>query len=148
MWRRELGDAMSDPIFTARAADVLLRAMGGCSVMLRMPVPAVPADPSEQLGIATPAFQDLRLAPVVFRKARATLADGKAAKSEMLISATAIEQLVGSLAYASASVLFANAYAVLADDEQFDIVSASAEQAFGKPYVYRLILRAPQAPTV
>ncbi len=42
---------------TTRAADVLLRAMGGRSVMLRMPAPAVPADPTEQLGIATPAFR-------------------------------------------------------------------------------------------
>ena len=133
---------------SARATDVLLRAMGGRTVMLRMPAPAVPTDPTEQLGLATPAFQDLPLAPVVYRKARATLADGKPAKSELLVSATAIEALVGSLAYASASVLFANASGVLADSDDSDlleIVSASAEEAFGRPYVYRLILHAPQA---
>src|ERR1039457_628175 len=92
---------------SARATDVLLRAMGGRTVMLRMPAPAVPTDPTEQLEIATPAFQDLPLAPVVYRKARATLADGKPAKSELLVSATAVERIVGSLAYASASTLFA-----------------------------------------
>jgi hypothetical protein len=133
---------------TTRAADVLLRAMGGRSVMLRMPAPAVPADPTEQLGIATPLFQDLPLAPVVYRKARATLAEGKPAKSELLVSASAIERIVGSLAYASASVLFANAFGVLADDILLEILSASAEEAFGQPYLYRLILRAPQAQMV
>jgi hypothetical protein len=133
---------------TARAADVLLRALGGRTVMLRMPAPAAAADVTEQLGIATPVFQDLPLAPAVYRKARAILAEGKPAKSELLVSATAIEKMVGSLAYASASVLFANAYGVLADDELLEIVSASPEEAFGEPYVYRLVLRGPLAQIV
>jgi hypothetical protein len=111
--------------------------------MLRMPAPAVPADVTEQLGIATPMFQDLPLRPVVYRKARATVAEGKAAKWEMLVSASVIESLVGSLTYASASVLFAAAYGVLSDDELLEIDSATEEQVFGQPYVYRLVLRAP-----
>ncbi len=128
-----------------RVADVLLRAVGGRTVMLRMPAPAVPADVTEQLGIATPAFQDLPLAPVVYRKARATVAAGKATRWELLVSASAVMTLVGSLAYASASVLFANAFGVLSDDELLEIVSATEEQVFGQPYVYRLVLRAPLA---
>ena len=127
----------------ARAADVLLRAMGGLKVMLRMPAPAVPADVTEQLGIATPTFQDLPLAPVVYRKARATIAAGVAAKCELLVSATAVEAIVGSLAFSSASVLLAAAYGILSGDELLEIVAVSEEQAFGKPYVYRLLLRAP-----
>ncbi|HEV2619469.1 MAG TPA: hypothetical protein VGU23_05965, partial [Acidobacteriaceae bacterium] len=63
---------MSQAICARRAADVLLRAMGGRCVKLRTPAPAVPADVTEQLGIAAPLFQDLILGPVVFRKARAT----------------------------------------------------------------------------
>jgi hypothetical protein len=147
---------------TARAADVLLRALGGRTVTLRMPAPAVPADPAEQLGLATPTFQDLPLAPAVYRKARATMTAANSGapsklglggiRSELLVSATAIQQLVGSLAYASASVLFANAVGILAgpgsdDSELLEIISANAEEAFGQPYVYRLILRAPQAQT-
>ncbi|MDR3746165.1 MAG: hypothetical protein P4K80_08560 [Acidobacteriaceae bacterium] len=128
-----------------RAADVLLRTVGGRTVMLRVPTPAVPADVTEQLGIATPTFQDLALGPVAFRKARATVANDKAAKWELLVSASAVESLVGSLTYASASVLFATAYGVLCDDELLEIVSATQEQVFGQPYVYRLVLRAPLA---
>jgi hypothetical protein len=145
MSRKGSGDAMSDLLCAARAADVLLRAMGGRPVMLRMPAPAVPADVTEQLGIATPLFQDLPLAPVVFRKARAAAAVGKPAKWEMLVSATAIERLVGSLAFASASVLFAEACGVLCGGELLEVESATDEQAFGRPYVYRLVLRAPLA---
>ena len=143
----------------ARAADVLLRALGGVSVMLRMPAPAVPADTTEQLGLATPLFQDLPLAPVVFRKARATItsnsgapsfraAEGGTTKWELLVSPSAVRALVGSLDYASASVLFANACGVLVDGDQLlEIVSATQEPVFGEPYVYRLVARAPLAQT-
>jgi hypothetical protein len=143
-----MSDLMSGTGAAARAADVLLRAMGGRTVMLRMPAPAVPADVTEQLGIATPMFQDLPLRPVVYRKARATVTEGNAAKWEMLVSASVIESLVGSLAYSSASVLFAAAYGVLSDDELLEIESATEEQVFGQPYVYRLLLRAPLAQMV
>ena len=95
-----MSDLVSATGAAARATDVLLRAMGGRSVMLRMPAPAVPADVTEQLGIAVPTFQDIPLAPVVYRKARATVAGGKAARWELLVSATVVEALVGSLAYA------------------------------------------------
>ena len=138
-----MSDLVSATGAAARATDVLLRATGGRTVMLRMPAPAVPTDVNEQLGIATPAFQDIPLGPVVYRKARAMVAEGKAAKWEMLVSATVVENLVGSLTYASASVLFSAAYGVLSDDELLEIVSATQEQVFGQPYVYRLVLRAP-----
>jgi hypothetical protein len=147
MSRKGLGEPMSenDSAFAARAADVLLRAMGGRCVKLRAPAPAVPADPTEQLGLATPAFEDIPMAPVVFRKTRASVSGGKPARWELLVSARAIESIVGSLAFESASVLFAQAAGVLVDDELLEIVSATAEQAAGQPYVYRLIVRAPQS---
>ncbi|HEV2646870.1 MAG TPA: hypothetical protein VGU46_10950 [Acidobacteriaceae bacterium] len=136
---------MGQSIFATRTADVLLRAMGGRCVKLRTPAPAVPADVTEQLGIATPLFQDISLSPAAFRKARATVTGDKPAKWEMLISASAVQKVVGSLAYASAGVLFEQAFGVLVDDELLEILSATEEQAFGHPYVYRLVLRAPLA---
>ena len=66
----------------------------------------------------------------------------------MLVSATVVESLVGSLTYASASVLFATAYGVLSDGELLEIESATQQQIFGQPYVYRLVLRAPLAQMV
>jgi hypothetical protein len=140
-----MSDLVSATGATARATDVLLRAMGGRTVMLRIPAPAVPADVTEQLGIAVPTFQDIPLAPVVYRKARATVALGKTTRWELLVSATVVQSLVGSLAYASASVLFAAAYGVLSDDELLEIESATEEQVYGQPYVYRLVLQAPLA---
>ena len=54
---------------------------------------------------------------------------------------------MGSLAYASASVLFAAAYGVLSDSDGplLEIESATEQQVFGQPYMYRLVLQAPMA---
>jgi hypothetical protein len=128
-----------------RAADALLRLAGGRSVMLRLPASAVPSDPTEQLGLATPQFQDVPLGPVVFRKARPTGAPGKPPRWEMLVSASAVQAIVGSLGSSSAATLFAAAFGVLSDDELLEIVGATEQQLFGAPYCYRLVLRAPIA---
>lgn len=132
----------------ARAADALLRGVGGRSVMLRMPAPAGAGDVAEQLGLETPEFQDVELAPVVFRKARATAAEAGKAKWEMLVSATAVEALVGSLGYSAADVLFSTAFGVLVDGVLMTIVSATESEALGQPYVHRLWLREPVANAV
>ncbi len=127
------------------AADALLRSAGGRSVLLRTPSPGTPGDATEQLGLVTPSFQDVGLAPVVFRKALATVVAGSGAKWELLISATAVQTVVGSLAFDSASVLFAQAFGVLIDGTLFEIEAATSSSAFGSPYVYRLVLRAPES---
>ena len=113
--------------------------------MLRMPVPASAGDVTEELGLAVPEFQDVELAPVVFRKARATTADGKAAKWELMVSATAVNALVGTLGYSAASVLFATAFGVLIDGVLMEVESATESEVLGAPYVYRLVLNAPVA---
>lgn len=130
-----------------RAADALLRSGGGRSVLLRIPSPGTPGDATEQLGLATPSFQDVELAPAVFRRARAmgTATVSSGPRWEVLISATAVDTLVGSLAYASGSVLFGQAFGLLVDGALLEIEAAAVSQIFGAPYVYRLIARAPLA---
>ncbi|MGD0443024.1 MAG: hypothetical protein ABSA39_03720 [Edaphobacter sp.] len=130
-------------IMALRAADVLLSCAGGRAVKLRMPAPASAGDTTEQLGLAVPEFQDMELAPVVFRKARATTAAGKAAMWELMVSATAVNAVVGSLGYSAASVLFATAFGVLIDGVLMEVESATESEVGGAPYVYRLVLRAP-----
>jgi len=149
MWQRGWGEAMGElrdaSITARRAADVLLRCAGGRAVLLRMPAPASAGDTTEQLGLAVPTFQDVELAPVVFRKARATTADGKAAKWELMVSSAAVNGLVGSLGYSAASVLFSTAFGVLIDEVLMEIESATESEVGGTPYVYRLVLQAPLA---
>jgi hypothetical protein len=131
-----------------RAADVLLRCAGGRSVVLRMPANASAGDTTEQLGLGVPEFQDVELGPVVFRKARQAASAllvvvDKATRWELMVSATAVQRVVGSLGYSAASVLFANAFGVLIDGVLMEVISATESEAFGTPYVYRLVVRVP-----
>jgi hypothetical protein len=130
-----------------RAADALIRSAGGRTVLLRTPSPATPGDATEQLGLATPSFQDVPLTPVVYRKALPASPPGKGARWELLVSATAVQGVVGSLAFQSAEVLFAQAFGVLIDGTLMEIETATSSLAFGAPYVYRLVLRVPQTLT-
>ena len=50
---------------------------------------------------------------------------GKAAKTELLVSASAVNGIVGSLGYSAADVLFATAYGVLVDDVLLEVVSVT-----------------------
>ena len=132
----------------ARVADALLRSLGGRTVLLHIPAQAVPGDLGEQVGLATPQFQDLPIGPAVFRKVRPRLAIHlveRAADSEMLLSATAVMQVVGSLGYRSADVLFANASRVVVGGAMLEIMSVASVEAFGSVYLYRLGLRATAA---
>jgi hypothetical protein len=90
-----------------RFADALLRTLGGRTVLLHIPAPAVPGDIGEQLGLAQPLFQDMKLGPAVLRKVRpkiATAQTERPAQYELLLSASSVERALGSLAYDSAYV--------------------------------------------
>ncbi len=132
-----------------RMADALLRSLGGRTVLLHIPVPAVPGDLGEQVGLGSPGFQDVALGPVVFRRVLVGTGDAtKAAKAELLVSASAVAAIVGSLAYQSAEVLFASAAGVLVDGVLLQVVSVSQAEAFGAVYLYRLGLMGANAAAV
>jgi len=120
---------------TMRAADVVLRTNGGRSVLLRIAAPAVSGAIGEELGLATPEFQDVELAPVVFRKAVST--------ATLVVSASAVKALIGSLSFDSADVLFATAFGPVVDGVVYVIEKSVASQTDGIAYCYCLMLRAP-----
>jgi hypothetical protein len=125
---------------TVRMADVLLRALGGRQVALRLPTQPSAGD-GGQLGQPSVQYQDYTLAPVVFRKLRATLTPGEPNKYELLISASAVTNLVTSLAAASAEIMFNSALGVVVDGVVKLIVAVESSEAFGEAYLYRLVLR-------
>jgi hypothetical protein len=123
-----------------RAADSLLRSLGGFSVALQIPAATTGGDASE-IGITPQIYQDLPLGPAVFRKVRTPLVEGTPEKYELMISASAIETQVGTLQLNSADALFAQAAGVTVNGKLFLIEAIAAPEAFGQPYLYRLQLR-------
>ena len=134
-----------------RMADALLRSLGGRTVLLHISAPAISGDIGEQIGLATPLFQDVALRPAILRKVRAKIATAATehpAEYELLVSASAVAKVVGSLEYQSADVLFAQACGVIIDGELREITSATSAEAFGSVYLYRLGLRGSAADLV
>lgn len=124
-------------------ADRLLFSSGGRQVKLRIPAPAAGGDPTEQLGLAVPQFQDVAISPAVFRNAAAVVAEGKAGRRDLIVSATAVEALTSAETFGSADALFTSAFGVLVDDVLLSIVSSTELEAGGAVYAYRLALREP-----
>jgi hypothetical protein len=127
-----------------RIADVLLRNVGGRTVLLQMPAPAIPGDIGEQLGLATPQFQNVELGPVAFRRVRAkTGTANKPAEAtyELLVSAVTVAKAAGALGMQAAETLFAQAAGVIVDDSTLSITWVASAEAFGSVYLYRLGLR-------
>ena len=131
-----------------RMADALLRSLGGGTVLLHVPAQAIPGDIGEQVGLATPLFQDVPIFPAIVRKIRPRLATPnkeRPTESELLVSASAVANIVSSLGYRSADVLFASACGVMVDGALLEITSATSAEGFGSVYLYRLGLRASAA---
>ena len=118
-----------------RVARTALRAESGYSAILRMPGLAASGDDSEQLGLATPLFQDVALGPVAFHKANNN--------TRLMVSAAAVLGLVQSFAYDSADVLFETAAGVVIDGLLYLITKVVTAEAMDKPYCYWLTLQPP-----
>jgi hypothetical protein len=123
-----------------RAADTLLRSLGGFSVRLQIPALCAGGDAAE-IGITTQTYEQLPLSPAIFRKVRIPLSEGVPEKYELMISASAIEAQVGALQLFSADALFAQATGVSVNGKFFLIEAIAAPEAFGQAYLYRLQLR-------
>jgi len=118
-----------------RAAEAALRSNGGRAVYLRMAAPAAVGYDAEQLGLATPEFNDVVLAPAVFHKADSM--------KQLLVSAAAVDAIVGTLGYDSVDVLFETAVGVVIDGVLYEITESSSSQSMGTVYCYWLTLQRP-----
>lgn len=131
-----------------RASDALLRCLGGTTVLLRLPTNVIAGTDADQLGGVTPTYEDIPLSPAIFRRLRPQLLDAQVNRYELLVSATSVEAQLGFLELSSTDQLFAMATGVFVDGELLLIEAAAEAEAFGRPYLYRLILRGPQTQTL
>jgi hypothetical protein len=129
-----MADLLQDGEAAVRVAETLLRGTGGRAVLLRLPMAAAGGDEAEQMGLAAPGFNDVELAPCVFRKA--------GSRSVLLVSAAAVQRVVGSLAFDSAAVLFKVAAGVVVDGVVLEIEGMAAVESFGVAVCYRVGLKA------
>ena len=121
-------------------ADALLRSVAGTTALLR--VTGTNTDTSQsEVGLVATTFADVVVSPVVMRKLRPAWQEGGESKWELLVSAPGVEQQVNALDMGSAQALFALTLAVTVAGQDYLIESVAANEAFGRPYLYRLLLR-------
>jgi hypothetical protein len=114
----------------ARAAESLLRTMGGEEVTFRAPVPQEADNPTQQeLGLQAPLTEDVAVSPVIMR----ALANG----FELLVSPKSLQSVL--LLRAQTAEQFFNVTAsVEAQGRTFHIQSYSTETFAGRVYLYRI----------
>lgn len=123
-----------------RLADSLLRSLGGCCLKLCVTGAGSGSD-AEQIGLATGSPQEVELAPAVMRRTRATMTEGEPGRCEVLVSASSVQGKVSELKLDSADALFAMVTGVDLGGRAYLLENASSTEAFGRVYLYRLLLR-------
>jgi hypothetical protein len=121
-------------------ADALLRSVAGTAALLRVTGTNTTASQSE-MGLVATTFADVVVSPVVMRKLRPAWKEAGESKFELLVSATSVGIQVNALDIGSAQALFSLTLAVTVDGKDYLIESVASNEAFGAPYLYRLLLR-------
>ena len=121
-------------------ADALLRSMTGTTALLRVTGTNTSTSMSE-VGLVATTFAEVVISPVVMRKLRPGWQENGDSQWELLVSATGVEQQVTALDLASAQSLFSMTLAVTVAGQDYLIESIACNEAFGKAYLYRLLLR-------
>jgi len=121
-------------------ADALLRSLTGTTALLRVTNKNSVSTQSE-LGLATTAFADVSISPVVMRKLRPNWQEAGTPQWELLVSATCVEQQVSAMELHSAFSLFELTLAVTIAGQSYLVESYTSNEAFGQVYLYRLLLR-------
>jgi hypothetical protein len=121
-----------------RAADAMLRALGGDQITLVFPLATLPNDPSVQLGMVDPGIEEVAFSPVVIRNLVAP-SSGPRQRLEFLLSGSAIAAELISRNVASAQDLFAGALGIMYDGQLFHIENVNTEYFAGAAYLYRVV---------
>jgi hypothetical protein len=120
-----------------RAADSMLRSLGGAEISLLFPSMGMPEDTSAELGLVDPGVEEVTFAPVVARTLP-TEKTGPRRRMEVLIPAAAVEPELSSRNVASPQRLFDGALGVVHGGDLFHIESLVTEYFAGTAYLYRL----------
>jgi len=118
-----------------RAADALLRALGGDTVSLLLPGGATASDAAGQLGLVDPGVQEVLISPVVSR-ALETGNTGPRRRIEFTLPASAIADQLPGLGMGTADDLFNAVLGLSYTGDLFHIEKVVPENFAGTAYFY------------
>lgn len=121
-----------------RAADAMLRALGGDQIALVLPLPAAPTDPGTQLGLSDPGVQQVLISPVIVRRLLPPNT-GPVLRVEFLLSASAVADAVEEQGLASPEALFDLVLGIHYQADLFHIEHVTTDYFAGVAYMYHLM---------
>jgi len=120
-----------------RAANAMLRNLGGTEVTLLFAAAGLPAGALSELGLVDPGVEQAQIGPVVVREL--TTEDvGPRRRIELLAGQAAMAEQVSQRNVASAEVLFETALGLVYEGEVFHIQGFVVERLAGVAYLYRV----------
>ena len=121
-----------------RAADAMLRSLGGEEINLLLPLSGMPEDPAGQLGLADPGVEEVRISPVIARTLP-TANSGPRRRIEFLIPASGIVNAMSSHDFASAEQMMNATLGIVYEGELFHIEGFDTERFGVTAYLYRVV---------
>jgi hypothetical protein len=122
----------------ARAADAMLRSLGGTDVILLFAAGGMPSDATAELGLVDPGVVQATIAPVIVRELT-TETNGPRRRIEVLAGRSALAEQVSQRNVASGDVLFETALGIVYQGEIFHIEGFVVERFGGVAYLYRVL---------
>jgi hypothetical protein len=120
-----------------RAADAMMRTLGGTEVILLFAAAGLPGEGIAELGLVDPGVVQALIAPVVVREI-STENSGPRRHIELLAGQAALAQQVSQRNVASADVLFETALGLVYCGEVFHNQGFMVERLGGATYLYRV----------
>lgn len=120
-----------------RAADAMMRTLGGTEVILLFAAAGLPGEGIAELGLVDPGVVQALIVPVVVREI-STENSGPRRHIELLAGQAALAQQVSQRNVASADVLFETALGLVYCGEVFHIQGFMVERLGGATYLYRV----------
>lgn len=118
-----------------RAADAMLRALGGDSIGLLFSALAIPNDPAAQLGLTDPGVAEVALSPVVVRTLP-TDSTGPRRRLQFLVPGSGVADAVIERNVPNAERLFESALGISYDGDLFHITDVKMEYFAGTAYLF------------
>jgi hypothetical protein len=119
-----------------RAAEAMLRSLGATRITVRVALPQADSTAS-QLGMASAAFEDVSLYPVVVRST--AMAANETAKVEVLVSATAALAAAEARGFDDAATWLLEGHGVLYHNKLLHIDSVIVDHFAGSEYLYHIL---------
>jgi len=124
-------------IALTRAAEAMLRSLGGEEVTLLFPMSSLPDEPSAQLGLADPGVDQVTIAPVIVRNLHREM-NANRWQLEFLMPGSAVRSVMDSRHFTAADEFFESALGITYEGHLLRIQHFETEFFAGTAYLYRV----------